>query len=50
MFQIQIQYQSTGEFENTVYQPLEYQRAQALLSQLYRSNGATHTYRLVEAN
>ena len=48
MYQIQIQYEWTGEFENTVYEPLEYQRAQALLNQIYRSNGGTHNYRIVE--
>lgn len=48
MYQIQIQYEWTGEFENTVYSPMEYQRAQALLNQLYRSNGGKHNYRILE--
>ena len=48
MYQIQIQYEWTGDFENTVYEPLEYSRAHALLNQLYRSNGGTHNYRIVE--
>ena len=47
MYQLQLQYFKQGDWENTVFQPMEYQRVQALLK-YYRSQwGNTHSYRVV---
>ena len=47
MYCIQIQYNKQGNFEQTVYHPMEYQRAEALLKHLRCINGAEHNYILV---
>ena len=46
-YSIQIQYGKQGNFENTVYTPMSYERAFALLNQLRVANGDEHNYILV---
>ena len=47
MYRIQIQYDKQGAFEHTVYHPMSYERAEALLKHLRGINGAEHNYILV---
>ena len=46
-YSIQIQYGKQGNFENTVYSPMSYERASALLKQLRGENGDEHNYILI---
>ena len=47
MFQLQIQYNSTEPWENTVYKPMPYDKALQLLNEYRRQWGHVHTYKLV---
>ena len=50
MYQIQMKFHKTGDWENTVFLPMEFMKAldiQAMLNQLYSHE---HCYRIVEAN
>ena len=50
MYQIQMKYNKTGEWENTVFLPMTQMRAldiMAMLNQLYSTE---HCYRIQEAN
>ena len=47
MYQLQILYHNQGNWENTVYQPMEYNRVQALLKSCRSQYGGVHSYRIV---
>ncbi len=47
MFKLQLRYNNEGEFIDTVYPPLEYARALALLKQYRNQWGNTHTYQII---
>ena len=47
MFKLQLRYNNEGEFIDTVYPPLEYARALALLKQYRNKWGNTHTYQII---
>ena len=49
MFKILLQFNCDGDFVDTVYDAMEYQRAVALLTHLRKCHGGTHNYILVEA-
>jgi hypothetical protein len=48
MFKILLQYNCDGDFIDTVFDPMEYSRAVAILTQLRRAHGGTHNYIMVE--
>ncbi len=50
MYQLQLLFFNQGDWENTVYKPMEYQLAQALLKHYRSTWGNTHAYRLILAN
>ena len=48
MFQLQLRFFNQGEWENTVYKPMAYDKAKAILEHYNRQWQGTHSYRLVE--
>ena len=47
MYQLQIQWEQKGEWENTVFTPRCYTAASALLTSYNKSWGETHAYRII---
>ena len=47
MYQLQILYNKTGNWENSVYQPMEFNRVQALLKSIRSQYGNVHSYRVI---
>ncbi len=47
MFQLQIKFNKQGEWENTVYRPMDKVGAEFLLNQYNTTFGKSHSYRLV---
>ena len=48
MFKILLQFGCEGDFEPTVFAPMEYSRAVALITQLRKTHGGDHNYIMVE--
>ena len=48
MFKILLQFNCDGDFIDTVYDPMEYQRAVALITHLRKCHGGTHNYIMVQ--
>ena len=48
MFQLQLRFFNQGNWENTVYKPMAYDKAKAILDHYNREWQGTHSYRLVE--
>jgi len=47
LFQLQLQFNKKGDWENTVYQPVEYDKAMYLLKEYKKAWQHVHNYRLV---
>ena len=46
MYQLQILFYKQGNWENTVYQPMEFNRVQSLLKHYQSTWGNIHSYRI----
>ena len=47
MYQLQILFHNQGNWENTVYQPMEYNKVQKLLRSCRLQYDGVHSYRVV---
>ena len=50
MYQLQILFHKQGDWENTVYQPMELNRVQSILKHCQSVWGNTHSYRITPIN
>ena len=50
MYQLQILFHRQGDWENTVYQPMELNRVQSLLKLKRCTYGNLHNYRIIPIN
>jgi len=50
MYQLQILFHKQGDWENTVYQPMELNRVQSILKHYQSVWGNTHSYRITPIN
>ena len=47
MFQLQLQFHKQGNWENTVYKPVDYAKALYLLKQYSTAWAGVHNYRII---
>ena len=47
MYRLQLQFHKQGEWENTVYQPLDYAKALKLLNEYREEWEGIHNYRII---